>query len=258
MLAVFAASTPLCAQVSLSTNLLTWEANETDTKYVTITSLGGTGRWECDSTVYSNHFYVSPISGSSGSSVAITPMSTVTGDAIDGGIGFYNPNTGTWAVLDLLHKGPAGTLSVSPLTLSWGSTETQSKTVTVTGSGWTSGISGTGFSRVENTSAGTITVSPDGQNTGSALNANLVVSKGESEKIVWLQQDAGSNSGGGNGGNGGDGGGSSSGYITISPSATIRWSAYETESKYVVINSTSGAWRKDTCSLGSPTIFRTC
>ena len=259
VLAVFAASTPLCAQVSLSTNLLTWEANETDTKYVTITSLGGTGRWECDSTVYSNHFYVSPISGSSGSSVAITPMSTVTGDAIDGGIGFYNPNTGTWAVLDLLHKGPAGTLSVSPLTLSWGSTETQSKTVTVTGSGWTSGISGTGFSRVENTSAGTITVSPDGQNTGSALNANLVVSKGESEKIVWLHQDAGSNSGGGNGGNGGDGGGSSSGYITISPSATIRWSAYETESKYVVINSTSGAWRKDTCSLGphfsmSPTL----
>ena len=46
LLAVFAASTPLCAQVSLSTNLLTWEANETDTKYVTITSLGGTGRWE--------------------------------------------------------------------------------------------------------------------------------------------------------------------------------------------------------------------
>ena len=202
LIAVFMTCVPLRAQVSLSTNLLTWEANETDTKYVTITSLGGTGRWECDSTVYSNHFYVSPINGSSGSSVAITPMSTVTGDAIDGGIGFYNPNTGTWAVLDLLHKGPAGTLSVSPLTLSWGSTETQPKTVTVTGSGWTSSINGSGFSRTENTSGGTITVCPDGQNTGSVRNANLVVSKGESEKYVWLHQDAGSSNGGNNGGGG--------------------------------------------------------
>lgn len=42
----------------------------------------------------------------------------------------------------------------------------------------------------------------------------------------------------------------SSDPITISPSATIRWSPYDTESKYVVINSTSGVWRKDTCSLG--------
>ncbi|MBR5704030.1 MAG: VCBS repeat-containing protein [Bacteroidales bacterium] len=244
------------AQVSLSVSQLTWEANETDTKYVTVSSFGGNGRWECDSTVYSNHFYVSPISGSSGSSVAITPMSTVTGDAIDGGIGFYNPNTGAWASLDLLHKGPAGTFSVSPLTLSWGSSETQSQPVTVTGDDWSSSVSGGGFSRVENTSAGTITVTPDGQNTGSARNANLVVSNGESEKYVWLHQDAGSYNGGNNGGNGGY---PSTGQITISPSATIRWSPYETDAKYVVVSSTSGAWRKDTCSLGphfsmSPTL----
>ena len=256
VLAVFAASTPLCAQVSLSTNLLTWEANETDTKYVTITSLGGTGRWECDSLIYSNHFQLNRNSGSSGTSVAITPLSTVTGGTIEGGIGFYNPNTGTWAVLDLLHKGPVGTFSVSPLTLSWGSTETQSKTVTVTGSGWTSSISGTGFSRVENTSNGTITVSPDGSNTGStSRNANLIVSQGNSEKYVWLTQAA--NSGGGGGNN--PGGNPSTGAISISPSSTIRWSAYETDAKIVTISSTTGAWRKDTCSLGphfsmSPTL----
>lgn len=253
VLAMLVAGTPLFAQISLSTNLLIWEANETDTKYVTVTG----GNWECDSLVYSNHFQLNRNSGSSGTSVAITPLSMVTGDAIEGGIEFYNPATGSYSVLDLLHKGPSGTFSVNPLTLCWGSTETQSKTVTVIGSGWTSSISGTGFSRTENTSGGTITVTPDGQNTGStARNANLVVSKGESEKYVWLHQDAGSNSGGGASGNGG---GSSAGYITISPSATIRWSAYETESKYVVINSTSGAWRKDTCSLGphfsmSPTL----
>ena len=191
------------AQVSLSAAQLTWEANETDTKYVTVTSLGGTGRWACDSTVYSNHFSVSPISGSSGSSVAITPLGTVTWDAIESGIGFYNPGTGSYVVLNLIHKGPAGTFSVSPLTLSWGSTETQSQTVTVTGSGWSSYVSDSGFSRVENTSGGTITVSPNGQNIGSsARNANLIVSKGDSEKYVWLHQDAGSNNGGNNGGGG--------------------------------------------------------
>ena len=199
LIALLLTCVPLRAQVSLSTNLLTWEANETDTKYVTVTG----GNWECDSLVYSNHFQLNRNSGSSGTSVAITPLSTVTGDTIEGGIGFYNPGTGSYVVLDLIHNGPSGTFSVSPLTLSWGSTETQSQTVTVTGSGWTSSINGSGFSRTENTSGGTITVSPNGQNIGSsARNANLIVSKGDSEKYVWLHQDAGSNNGGNNGGGG--------------------------------------------------------
>ena len=247
LIAVFITCLPLCAQVSLSTNLLTWEANETDTKYVTVTG----GNWECDSLVYSNHFQLNRNSGNSGTSVAITPLSTVTGDAIEGGIGFYNPGTGSYVVLDLIHNGPSGTFSVSPLTLSWGSSETQSKTVTVTGSGWTSSISGTGFSRVENTSGGTITVTPDGQNTGSARNANLIVSKGESEKYVWLHQDAGSN-GSGNGG----GGGTPVTSISFNPPA-LYWEAGRRETKgvYVVSN---GAWQVDSLlvenhfSVGTP------
>lgn len=245
----------VCAQVSLSATQLTWEANETDTKYVTVSSFGGNGRWECDSTVYSNHFVVSPQSGSSGGTVAITPMSTVTGDAIDGGIAFVNPNTGAWASLDLLHKGPSGTFSVSPLSLSWAYNETQSKTVTVTGDGWSSSVSYGGFTRVENTTAGTITVTPAGSNTGStSCNANLVVYQGNSEKYVWLTQAANSSGGGNN-----NGGNPSNGAISISPSSTIRWSAYETSAKFVTVSSTSGAWRKDTCSLGphfsmSPTL----
>ncbi len=218
------------AQVSLNPSSLTWEADETDARYVTITSVGGNGQWVCDSTLYSNHFQISSQSGNSGAAVSITPLSSNTGGAIDGSVAFFNPNTGAWAVLYLLHRGPVPTFSVEPLSLCWGSGETQSKTVTVTGSGWSSSVVGSGFSRVENTSAGTITVTPDGPNAGTtARTANLQVSIGTNDKYVSLRQEA------------------SSGASVVPGSLT--WAAGSTQTKTAVVTC-NGGWQCDSSVIG--------
>ena len=223
------------AQVSLNPSSLTWESGETDARYVTITSVGGNGQWVCDSTLYSNHFQISSQSGNSGATVSITPLSSNTGDSIDGSIGFFNPGTGAWAVLSLLHRGPVATFAVEPLSLSWGSSETQSKTVTVTGSGWSSSVVGSGFSREENTPAGTISVTPDGPNTGStARTANLLVYKGNDEKYVSLTQAAGG------------GGQQSSTYVVPS---SLSWAAGSTETKTAVVTC-DGGWQCDSTVVG--------
>ena len=224
----------VCAQVSLNVSELVWEANETNTKYVTVTSSGGNGRWECDSTLYSNHFQVSPQSGNSGASVAITPISANTGDAIDGSIAFFNPLTDTWAVLNLIHRGTATQFAVSPRSLSWAAAQTHDQTVYVGGTGWSSSISGSGFVRTENTSAGTITVHPDGANTATtARSAELVVTDGTDNLYVSLFQAAGS----------GGGGGSGSSITRINPPVLI-WEAGSTATKSAIVES-NGTWSCD-------------
>ena len=100
----------------------------------------------------------------------------------------------------LYHLAPRAIFSVSPEQLSWTYSETDSKSVYVSGSGWTSNIIGNGFIRTENQQTGTITVAPSGINTGSSTcSATLQVTNGTEYHNVSLTQGAYNNNGGNNG-----------------------------------------------------------
>lgn len=222
----------LDAQVTFTPSQLTWSANETMTKYATVSVQGG-GTWQADSTLISNHFSVSPSSGTSGSTVAITPLSTNTGSIIEGGLYVISTGNGGGA-LYLYHLAPPAIFSVSPEQLSWTYSETDSKSVYVSGSGWTSNIIGNGFIRTENQQTGTITVAPSGINTGSSTcSATLQVTNGTEYHNVSLTQGAYNN----NGGNNGEGGNQQ----PIAYPDYVEWDAGDRTPKTVQVDAI-GSW----------------
>ena len=176
-------------QTSVSPTVLEWPAGDTSVKYVTVQSGGRS--WETDSLVLSNHFQLSTISGTSGASISVTPISQNTSPYdITGEAYFYTTVSG--AVLSLVHHAAAYSISAAPASLHWLRDETDAKAVTVTANGpWTASVpSGCGFqlSATQGSGSGSVNVSPQGiSTTGRA--ATLTLSCGTATAYVSLVQD---------------------------------------------------------------------
>ena len=175
------------AQVSFTPSTLSWTAGEASTKYATVHVTGG-GSWQCDSTVYSNHFSISSRFGSNGGSIAVTPLSANTGDfAIEGGIDVSGG--GGYGILYLVHDAPVPTLEVSPSALSWTFDGTAQKTIYVTAASgtWDYILSGSGFSCTK--SGSTLLVQPTGWNNGDSPHTAAIAfsSAGETSTVSLIQ-----------------------------------------------------------------------
>ncbi|MDY6463047.1 MAG: DUF6443 domain-containing protein [Bacteroidales bacterium] len=176
-------------KTSVSPTVLEWPAGDTSVKYVTIQSGGRS--WETDSLVLSNHFQLSAISGTSGASISVTPISQNTSPYdITGEAYFYTTVSG--AVLSLVHHAAAYSISAAPASLHWLRDETDAKAVTITANGpWTASVpSGCGFqlSASQGSGSGSVNVSPQGiSTTGRA--ATLTLSCGTATAYVSLVQD---------------------------------------------------------------------
>ena len=176
-------------QTSVSPTVLEWPAGDTSVKYVTIQSGGRS--WETDSLVLSNHFQLSAISGTSGASISVTPISQNTSPYdITGEAYFYTTVSG--AVLSLVHHAAAYSISAAPASLHWLRDETDAKAVTITANGpWTASVpSGCGFqlSASQGSGNGSVNVSPQGiSTTGRA--ATLTLTCGTATAYVSLVQD---------------------------------------------------------------------
>ena len=176
-------------QTSVSPSVLEWPAGDTSVKYVTIQSGGRS--WETDSLVLSNHFQLSAISGTSGASISVTPISQNTSPYdITGEAYFYTTVSG--AVLSLVHHAAAYSISAAPASLHWLRDESDAKAVTITANGpWTASVpSGCGFqlSATQGSGSGSVNVSPQGiSTTGRA--ATLTLSCGTATAYVSLVQD---------------------------------------------------------------------
>ena len=176
-------------QTSVSPTVLEWPAGDTSVKYVTIQSGGRS--WETDSLVLSNHFQLSAISGTSGASISVTPISQNTSPYdITGEAYFYTTVSG--AVLSLVHHAAAYSISAAPASLHWLRDESDAKAVTITANGpWTASVpSGCGFqlSASQGSGNGSVNVSPQGiSTTGRA--ATLTLSCGTATAYVSLVQD---------------------------------------------------------------------
>ena len=176
-------------QTSVSPTVLEWPAGDTSVKYVTIQSGGRS--WATDSLVLSNHFQLSAISGTSGASISVTPISQNTSPYdITGEAYFYTTVSG--AVLSLVHHAAAYSISAAPASLHWLRDESDAKAVTVTANGpWTASVpSGCGFqlSASQGSGSGSVNVSPQGiSTTGRA--ATLTLTCGTATAYVSLVQD---------------------------------------------------------------------
>ena len=176
------------SQVTFSPSSLSWPAGDTSTKYASVHVNGG-GYWRCDSTVYSNHFSISPRIGSSGGSIAVTPLGVNSGPT-DIECGVDASSSGGYGILWLLHQTSQPTLSVSPVKLSWVWNDASSKTVSVSISSWaewSATITGDGFTFTR--SADAVSVTPvDANYARTVRTAVLHISSGSVSATVSLTQ----------------------------------------------------------------------
>ncbi|MBP5721644.1 MAG: RHS repeat protein, partial [Bacteroidales bacterium] len=190
VLIMIAMTLPLNAQNSIYPSSLTWLAGETDTKEVQIIT---TGHWSCDSTLYSNHFSVTPQSGNGSGYLYVTPLSVNSGEEAIEGVAELSVN-GTPLLLNMLHSAPTPpvpTLDVSPSALSWtfDGTEQQTIYVTAVSGTWDYSLSGSGFSCTR--SGSTLLVQPTCWDHGdSPHTAAIAFSSGGATSNVSLVQAA--------------------------------------------------------------------
>ena len=228
----------LSAQISFTPSSLTWSAEDRSPKTVTVHS---SGWWDTDSTNFDSHFMFSRYNGSYGCEIDITPVSANSGSvSIVESIAFWG--SGGTSYLQLTHSAVAGTLSVSPSSLSWGYSSTASMTVSVSCSGsWTAGTDAEwiGLSGSSGTGNGSLTVRPLTANpSGAGRSGTLYVWSGSSlMRSVSLSQ----------------GGAPSAPPVAVSPS-TLTWEAGDTSPQTVAIAS-SGRWYTDSTGTHMPEHF---
>ncbi len=225
------------AQVSFTPSTLTWSAEDTSPKTVTVHSPGW---WDTDSTSLDSHFSFSRYNGVNGYEIEVTPLTANTsGSNIVENIAFWD-NSGMY-YLQLAHNAVANTLSVSPSSLSWAFNSTAGKTLSINCSGsWTAGTEApwVQLSAQSGDGENTITVTPLTANpSGSTRSAVLYVRCGSSlVRSVTLTQS----------------GNPSSSTIAVSPSAFV-WDAEDTSPKAISLAS-EGSWYTD--STGAyPSLF---
>lgn len=191
VLILLLAASPTHAQVTVSPSSLEWDAGDSSTKYVTVNSSGYT--WQTDSLVYSGHFHLSVRTGSSGTSVAVTPTSAnLTHDDITGDAWFQAGSAG--AALELIHRGATYCITTEADTLHWMRDDAAPKTINVSVSlddSWSAVLSGGGFilSQSGSQGNGSVTVAPEGCTTTFGRTATLILSCGPATKTVQLIQD---------------------------------------------------------------------
>ena len=225
----------MSAQVSFTPSTLTWSADDTSAKTVTVHSPGW---WDTDSTSHSSHFNLSRYNGWNGYEIEISPLSTNnSGGTITEDIPFTTPGSSGTSYLRLIHQTSSASLYVNPSSLSWGASETGQKSVQVTCPGsWTASVSGSYFSVSPSSGSGnaTVYVHPISAN-GTAIDrlSSLTISGASTSKRVSLLQSGVSGE---------------PGTLSVSPS-TLTWNHDETDTKYVRVQSV-GRWESDSTGIG--------
>ena len=222
------------AQVSFTPSTLTWSAEDTSPKTVTVHSPGW---WDTDSTSHSSHFNLSRYNGWNGYEIEISPQSTNnSGGTITEDIPFTTPGSSGTSYLRLIHNAIANTLSVSPSSLSWAYNSTSGKTLNISCSGaWVAGTDAPWVQMSTQSGDGdrAITITPLTANpSASARSAVLYVRCGSSlVRSVALSQS----------------GNPSSSTIAVSPS-TLVWDAGDTSPKMLSLAS-EGRWYTDSTGI---------
>ena len=190
IIAVLFSIIEMSAQVSFTPSTLTWSADDTSAKTVTVHSPGW---WDTDSTSHSSHFNLSRYNGWNGYEIEISPLSTNnSGGTITEDIPFTTPGSSGTSYLRLIHQTSSASLYVNPSSLSWGASETGQKSVQVTCPGsWTASVSGSYFSVSPSSGSGnsTVYVHPLSAN-GTAIDrlSSLTINGASTSKQVSLLQ----------------------------------------------------------------------
>lgn len=234
IIAVLFSIIEMSAQVSFTPSTLTWSAEDTSPKTVTVHSPGW---WDTDSTSHSSHFNLSRYNGWNGYEIEISPLSTNnSGGTITEDIPFTTPGSSGMSYLRLIHNAIANTLSVSPSSLSWAYNSTSGKTLSISCSGaWVAGTDAPWVQMSTQSGDGdkAITITPLTANpSASARSAVLYVRCGSSlVRSVTLSQS----------------GNPSSSTIAVSPS-TLVWDAGDTSPKMLSLAS-EGRWYTDSTGI---------
>ena len=221
----------LAAQISFTPSTLSWSAEDTSSKVVTVHSPGW---WDTDSTNFNSHFSLSRYNGWDGYEISVSPISTnTTGSAISEDIPFTMPGSAATYYLHLVHSAVSNTLDVSPTSIYWSYDATDSRTVNVSSNASWSVISDAGWVTLSGNSGsgnGTVGITPSSANTLNIERTATVYVRvsGSLSKTVTLRQGANPNPITG---------------ITVSPSL-LEWDAEDTGSRSVTVLS-PGTWHTD-------------